>query len=297
MIKIAVIIATTGRRAILTQMLTRLERQTRTPDRIVVVGAADDDLPRRDEFPAILFAIGPKGSSRQRNLGIDMLDPSFDLLVFLDDDFVPARSFVAGALQLMADNPDVVAASGRVLADGLRSAGLSFPEADAILAAHEAGAPEPATLTDQPGAYGCNMIIRSAAHPQARFDENMPLFGWLEDLDYSRRFAAVGRVVETSGCVGVHLGAKVGRTPAVLLGYSQVANPLYIAAKGILTRRQARWMVVRNVLANLARSLAPEPFIDRRGRLQGNLLALRHLAGGQCRPDRLLDLQDRELSI
>ncbi len=293
MTKIAVIIATTGRRAILAQMLTRLGRQTRAPDRVVVVGAAEDDLPVRQDFPAVSFAIGEKGSSPQRNLGIDLLGAGFDVLVFLDDDFVPARDFVAGALRLMADSPDVVAASGRVLADGLRSGGLSFAEADAILAAHEAGAPEPATVTDQPGAYGCNMIVRSAAHPQARFDENLPLFGWLEDLDYSRRFAAIGRVVETSGCAGVHLGVKIGRTPALLLGYSQIANPLYIAAKGILTRRQARWMVVRNVFANVVRSLAPEPFVDRRGRLAGNLLALRHLAEGQCRPQRLLDLQDR----
>ena len=190
----------------------------------------------------------------------------------------------------MTDDPTVVAASGRVLADGFRSAGIGFAEADALVAAYESEAPRDVAVFDQVGAYGCNMIIRSNARPDARFDENLPLFGWLEDLDYSSPFAKVGRIVETNQCVGVHLGVKSGRTSGVLLGYSQIANPLYLAAKGTMGRDRARRMAIRNVLANLLRSVAPERYIDRRGRLKGNLAAMSDLIRGRCHPTRVLDL-------
>jgi hypothetical protein len=41
---------------------------------------------------------------------------------------------------------------------------------------------------------------------------------------------------------------------------------------------------------NLARSGWPEPYVDRRGRLRGNLLALRDLAAGRMTPERVLEL-------
>ena len=88
-------------------------------------------------------------------------------------------------------------------------------------------------IKDQPGAYGCNMIARFSAMPDIRFDENLPLYGWLEDLDFSARLRTKGRVVEASRCVGVHLGVKNGRSPGRQIGYSHIANPLcHLARKG-----------------------------------------------------------------
>jgi hypothetical protein len=45
-----------------------------------------------------------------------------------------------------------------------------------------------------------------------------------------------------------------------------------------------------NVVANAVRSLAPEPFVDRRGRLTGNLLAVKDLLLGRLSPERAADL-------
>ncbi len=118
-------------------------------------------------------------------------------------------------------------------------------EADALIAAYERDGLDASYMIDQPGTYGCNMIIRVAALPGARCDENLPLYGWLEDLDYSARFTKVGRVVETSLCVGVHLGVKSGRSSGLQLGYSQIANPLYIAGKGSISWRRAVSMAAR----------------------------------------------------
>ena len=78
------------------------------------------------------------------------------------------------------------------------------------------------------------MIVRTApvlAHG-LRFDENLPLYGWLEDIDFARSIAPYGRVVKSMLLRGVHLGVKRGRTSGVKLGYSQIANPLYMLEKG-----------------------------------------------------------------
>ena len=289
---IAVVIATTGRPDVLGQTLMRLARQTRAPDQTIVVGASETDFSRSADFASVQFAVSAKGLTKQRNHALDLLAGTADLVVFLDDDFIPASDFVAGAERLMSAHPDVAAASGRVLADGIRSAGISFAQADALIASHEArarGLDE--RIVDQTGAYGCNMIIRVGALPDARFDENLPLYGWLEDLDFSSRFAAAGRVVETGLCVGVHLGVKTGRTPGLRLGYSQIANPLYLAAKGTMDRRKAVIMATKNVIANSLRSLRPEPYIDRRGRLKGNLIAISDLVFGRIHPTRVLNLR------
>lgn len=289
--KIAVIIATRGRPGILAETLMRLARQTRVPDRILVVGAGEGDFPDRAAFGAVEFAVGPPGSSRQRNFALDRLDAAYDVAMFLDDDFVAARDFVAGGERLIRDHSEVVGASGHVLADGFRSAGIPLAEADRLIAAHEAAGPQPIRIVDQLGMYGCNMIIRTAAAPQVRFDENLPMFGWLEDLDFSMGFKGAGRIVQTNLCVGVHLGVKVGRTPGRLLGYSQIANPLYLARKGTMPWTRAVSMGARNVVANAMRSAAPEDYIDRRGRLAGNLVALGDIASGRCHPTRILELE------
>jgi hypothetical protein len=49
-------------------------------------------------------------------------------------------------------------------------------------------------------------------------------------------------------------------------------------------------LIWRNVLANLARTFRPEPWIDRKGRLKGNVLALRDLVTGRISPQRILEL-------
>ena len=289
--KIALVVATTGRAAIATQTLRRLERQSRAPDVVLVVGANAGDV-SHSELPAgVKFTLAPaKGLPVQRNHALDLLRSQADIIVFIDDDYVPAADFVAQVERLMREHPNVVAASGRLLADGIHTQGLCFEEADALIAQYEQSEKPAPALTDETGTYGCNMIYRFAAAPDVRFDENLPLYAWLEDTDFSAQYARAGRVVRTNACVGVHLGVKAGRVAGVRLGYSQIANPLYLVAKGTVTPRFAVNLASRNVAANIAKSLRPEPWIDRRGRLWGNLLAARDALLGRCRPMRVLEL-------
>jgi hypothetical protein len=48
--------------------------------------------------------------------------------------------------------------------------------------------------------------------------------------------------------------------------------------------------IVRHIAKKLADALFPEPWIERAGRLRGNLIALRDLIGGMLHPTRILNL-------
>lgn len=287
---IAIAIASVGRPAILGETLRRLARQTREPDRLLVVAVEPSDLPAGGLAARAEAMFAPRGSTRQRNAALDRLGATADVLVFLDDDFVCARDFVAGVEELFSQHDEIVCASGHLIADGAMGPGFDFAEADRMIERYEHAPRAARELIDDTGAYGCNMAVRLSAAPAARFDENLPLYAWLEDTDYTAHFARAGRAVRTNAFAGVHLGAKSGRTPGVRLGYSQIANPLYLVGKGTLDARRALRMATGNILANAAKSLRPEPYIDRVGRLKGNLIALADIARGRSDPRRILDL-------
>ena len=142
-------------------------------------------------------------------------------------------------------------------------------------------------------ADGCNGIIacRNTSLGSLRFDERLPLYGWQEDLDFCGALRRHGRIVRTNLVWGIHLGVKRGKGSEVRLGYSQMVNPAYIVCKGNMSVAYAFQLAARNFLANLVKSIYPERYIDRRGRLRGNLIGLFHLMTGRLTPEYILKLK------
>lgn len=289
---IVVGIATAGRRDVLRDTLIQLDRQELRPQRILICAAASDDVDW-DHAASLTVAAeridGSQGSSAQRNAILDAARDA-ELIVFFDDDYLPTDRFLAEAGRLFQQHPDIVAATGHVLADGVHGPGIGLQEALAVLARDEA--PQTGRLWLVENTYGCNMAFRMAAirRTGARFDENLPLYGWQEDVDFCSQLAAEGRIVHATTLRGVHRAVKRGRTSGVRFGYSQIANTVYLARKGTMRRLRALRLSAPPVAANLAGSLLPQGFIDRRGRLKGNLLALRDLVRGRLDPRRILSL-------
>ncbi|GHD21938.1 glycosyltransferase family 2 protein [Tianweitania populi] len=293
-------IATAGRRDLLSEVFARLDHQSTYPDLAVVCGTAVDDVDKyalaRAPFPVVVLH-GVKGLALQRNAILDLLEahwPEASLLLFLDDDFVPATTFVEQAISLANDHPEVVLATGTVLKDGIKNSGVPLTEAIHVLDDDQRSgrASRIGALQDVYNVYGCNMLLRlrPILEQGARFDANLPLYSWLEDVEFSRAVARCGRIVRSSALRGVHLGTKSGRTPGIKFGYSQVANPIYLWRKNRMTARRTVTRVARNLIANLVRSFRPEPWVDRRGRLKGNLIGLSELLAGRLSPMRILDL-------
>jgi GT2 family glycosyltransferase len=286
-LRIAVGIATTGRPAILAATLAHLAAQTRPPDRLLVCPASPADIAGVPPGPAEVVPAPAAGLTAQRNRILDAA-AECDLVVFFDDDFLPAPAWLARAEALFLREPAVAAATGAVIADGAQGPGLTPEQAHALLAADHGGA----GLRDVTNAYGCDMALRLAtlrAHA-LRFDERLPLYGWFEDVDLTYRLRRHGRVVRDDSMRGVHLGTKQGRTPGRRLGYSQVANPLHLMRTGGCPPGKALSFIARNLAMNLLRAPFPEPWADRRGRLAGNLLALGDLLRFRLDPGRIVAL-------
>ncbi len=290
--KIVVGIATAGRRDVLSATLAHLTGQSHLPDAVIICPAepADFDEAAAARLPLPIRRVeGRRGSCGQRN-AILYAAENADLVVFLDDDYMPAHDFLAEAEALFGDRPDIVAATGTVLADGIHGPGISADEARAILAADQG---EPKTVRPTYNAYGCNMLVRMAAARAvaARFDENLPLYGWQEDVDFCRQLAGQGEIVHSTALRGVHLGSKRGRTSGLRFGYSQIANPIYLWRKGNMTPHKALRLMAGNVAANLIGSLREQPYVDRRGRLKGNGIALVDLMRARLNPQRILSFK------
>ena len=285
--KLFVVVATVGRAELTARTIARLADQTRPPDGVLVVGASPEDVAGLEARGAPLrVELAKKGSCSQRNYALDAVEDQCDLIAILDDDFVPAADFLAEAEAFFAARPDVVGVNGLLLADGARGPGISFKEACRLVEGQRGRDGE------QPlqSLYGCNMVLRSSAIRGLRFDENLPLYGWQEDVDFTFQMQAQGKLVKVNRLVGVHMGIKAGRTSGKRLGYSQIANPLYLLKKRTIPPKLAAKLLIKAPLANLTKSLMPEPYIDRRGRLQGNLLALGDLIAGRIDPRRIIDL-------
>ncbi|MGO9742914.1 MAG: glycosyltransferase family 2 protein [Roseiarcus sp.] len=290
--KHAVGIATTGRADVLTAVVTELAKQMTKPDGIFICGANREDVDRRrlealDANITILFS--DCGLTRQRNAILDQLT-GFDIVTFFDDDFIPDKFYLEWIARAFTERPDAAMITGSVIADGSANAGISLAEALQIVATPRQETRE--ELLAIFAAYGCNMSVRLARvfENRLRFNERFPLYGWLEDLDFSRRIAKHGAVLQATRARGVHMGVKKGRVSEVRNGYSQVANPICMFQDRIIPFSTVLAYAGRKIAANLIKSLASESFIDRRGRLRGNLYAVIDLFAGRLDPTRIVEL-------
>lgn len=291
--RIAIGIATAGRPQLLPVVLAEFARQSRPPERIIISAPSRDDIGDLDGAwtTKVEIIVGSRGLTRQRNTILDRAD-DIDIVVFFDDDFLPEPEYLEIVDRVFTADRDIVIATGTLIADGILGPGFSVKEARARLESATAVSGDRCAMLDVDGVYGCNMAVRmeAANSPRRRFDPKLPLYGWLEDVDFSGQFVHAGRIVQLAAARGVHLGIKQGRQSGVRLGYSQVANPIYLSRKGTCPWSRSLRLISRNLAANCFRSFRPEPYVDRLGRVAGNLRAFRDLLTGRLAPDRILDL-------
>lgn len=283
-------IATSGRRSLVSDLVSRLDRQTLVPAYILLAPARETDVDASLASERVRIIYGRQGSCAQRNTIVEAAIPlNGDVLVYFDDDFVPSDDYLQKLTAALLSGSAVLA-GGRVLADGALNEGIQPEEAERIIKASIA---DDAPSTPVPSVYGCNMAMRLDALKSrgTRFDENLPAYGLMEDTLFSFQFCKPGECIFVPSARGVHLGTKMGRTSGLKLGYSQIANPIYLWRVGSgVTLLGALKTALRAIAMNCARSLYPESYIDRRGRLKGNLLALTDAALLRLHPTRINSL-------
>ena len=288
--KVGVIVASIGRPHQLGELLSLLEKQTARADGIIL------SLEKASDAPIVYGSnveviFGSKGASLQRNRAIDRAIELYDLLIFFDDDFVPTTEFIKNAKDLFSKSAYIAGATGYVIRDGVTSGGIPFDRAEFIATEfEEVEARRAVVMKDVRYAYGCNMIFRSSAIGEIRFDENLPLHSWQEDVDFAAQVRMKGQMIYTNAFAGVHRGVTHGRSPGKKVGYAQIANPTYLYRKGTMRLSHAARILLKNVVANHLKLLKPEQHIDRFGRVKGNWAALIDLAKGKCDPRNIIDL-------
>lgn len=286
MTKVFVVVATVGRAALTRETIDLLANQTRRPDGVIVVSVSPSDVIGVAESvmkPEVYFS--ERGLCRQRNCALDMVAERADIIIFFDDDFVPTSTYVEATVKLFDQHPDVAGITGDLIADGIHNTGYDVAEAQALIA--EKAAAMPPRIKPRDALYGCNMSIRMAMAEGLRFDEALPLYGWQEDIDYTHQLSGRGRLISSGLVTGVHLGSKGGRTSGKKLGYSQVANIIYLLRKQTIPPKLGKKLLFNNLISNSVRSFWSEPHVDRRGRLKGNLIAVWDLVRGRIDPRRI----------
>jgi GT2 family glycosyltransferase len=289
--KVAVIIATVGRPAEAARWVQYCAEQTLRASELIYSIAGPRDLPEGFEDPSCRVIMGRGGLTIQRNAGMAALTTDPDIIAFFDDDYVPSRYCLEGIVRAFTEQPDLVAVSGILLADGIHSAGIAYSEARQMVDEFDrTHSWQLASVTPLAGAYGCNMAYRTSAIAGEKFDERLPLYGWQEDVDFSQRVAQRGLMATSNLFTGVHQGSKGGRTSGRKLGYSQVVNIVYLVRKGTMPVGKGMANMIRNMIANHVKAFRPEPWVDRRGRAVGNWMAILDIMTGRDKPEKILDM-------
>lgn len=295
-----IVVATKGRAKEVYTLLSMLQKQSHPIQEIVVVGHEPSDIEGLDTHPstqsgAASIHLSAKGSCHQRNKGLDVVaskqaDKDW-FVVFFDDDFRPHNDWIKQIAATFDKESTVIGTTGYVLADGVHTTN-GYTEAEAL--EYINGTLPPALAKNDEvnpaSLYGCNMAFKGTFAAENRFDENLPMYGWQEDYDYSSRASKYGTLIYTYSATGVHLGASSGRTSGIRFGYSQVANPIYLVNKGTMPTSKLRAMMSRNVISNIVNTLMFNQKRDYKGRLYGNFLAFRDLLTGKCHPTRINEI-------
>ncbi|MEM9168736.1 MAG: glycosyltransferase [Pseudomonadota bacterium] len=286
--RIWVVIPSVGRSHVLRNTVAHLNKQVRRPEGVVLVGACDADVEGVAEVaPETTIIIAERGLCAQRNAGMKIAAPQSDLLIFFDDDFVPRTDFLLNAESVFCARQDLVGATGRLIADGARTGPIDFEAACEMVANDDI--PTDAPDVDQEALYGCNMLVRTAVLDGLQFDEKLPLYGWQEDVDFTYQVGRRGRMILSPRLGGVHMGVTSGRLSGKRLGYSQIANPIYLLRKRTMPHKLARRLMVRNFSSNLANTILVGRKVGRPSRLLGNMMAIRDYFTGRLDPRRITE--------
>lgn len=287
-----IVLASAGRPEVLRAAIVNARQHDGVPVIVAVPDAASAPADIADLGVTLL--ITNRGLTRQRNAAlahISEISPDTEFVVFFDDDSITSADWVAEAIDYFDQHRAVVGLTGRLLADGVRLGHeITVTQAEQLIAAADP-ADLAAPLRPASSLYGCNFAIRRAASVGLQFDERLPLYGWLEDLDFSGQLARNGLLHFAPKCVGVHRGCvSGGRTAHLRLGYSQVANPHWLVRKGTVPLGKALLLALRPALANIVKSIAGKGRGDRRDRLRGNLMAVRDWTRRRLAPERILQI-------
>jgi GT2 family glycosyltransferase len=289
-LKTTVVICSANRPDVLAETIDSVLRGQSVPPLEIIISVFNrthvtEETRARQGVRVVLSGI--QGTCAQRNAAARVVRTPYTL--FLDDDVELAANFIESMERLLDESEDAVAATGFLVIDGARGDGGLDRSAARSYATNYVR-----EHANYDHGEGQNIFVRSQVFEKVLFDENLPLYGWLEDLDFATNILRFGRIVMNTETCWAHLGAPNGRTTGLRFGYSQVVNPLYLWRKngkpGLTRVIFGHWL--RYLAYNYRRELTKHPTdrSDRSGRFTGNMIALRHVLVGKVDPTYILQV-------
>ncbi len=246
--RLGIIVATRNRSAELRRMLTSLNAQTVKPRQLLIIDSSDDSLRGlAEEFPRLALTYVhslPPNAARQRNLGLNRIDPDVEVTGFLDDDVVlerdalrvlsdffrSASSRVGGAAMNLTNHPRLefrgLKHSRWAEKLGLysRANGTVLPSGFQTMA----GTVEADTRVQ----WLCSTAVfwRREVLRKLRFDEWFQGYSYLEDLDMSYRAAKTYDLIIVSRARFEHLPSR-NRIGRFEFGTKEVLNRIHFVRK------------------------------------------------------------------
>lgn len=209
-----VIIATFNRANELSRCLQKIEDGKICPERVIIVDASPvSGFHYNGKLNVLYVHTDRTGSSVQRNIGIHLLNAETEIVTFLDDDFYVDESYFENLYKAFKEDGTLIGAEGALRQDGKR---IYEPQKENIV------------LTSL---YGCNMSYRVSKLQGIRFDENLKLYAFKEDWDFSYRMSKKGVMKRLHLCTGVHEQSQNKPVNDRKMGYMVIANDCYLKRK------------------------------------------------------------------
>jgi GT2 family glycosyltransferase len=291
-----IVICSANRPEVLAETVDSLLHGQSLPPREIIISIFNQQhvLEETSARPTVRVVLGARqGTCVQRNVAARLVKSPYTL--FLDDDVELAPDFIESMERLLAKEENAVAATGYLVIDGARTdAGLDRAAARSYAENYMR------KHANYDHGEGQNMFVRTNIFSKVLFDENLPLYGWLEDLDFATNIRRYGRIIMNTETCWAHIGCPGGRTNGIRFGFSQVVNPFYLWRKngtpGLTSVVFRHWLRYLAYNGKKALSKAPSRRNDRSGRFTGNLIAFGHLLAGKADPSHVTRLPQQPSS-
>jgi GT2 family glycosyltransferase len=287
-----VVICSANRPCVLAETVDSVIRGQSLPPREIIISVVNQKhvAEKTRAHSAVRVVLSSRqGTCVQRNVAAKLVRTRYTL--FLDDDVELASNFIESMEHLLEESKDAIAATGFMVVDGAQGdTGLDRKSARSHIANYVR------KHSNYDHGEGQNLFVRTKIFDKVLFDETLPLYGWLEDLDFATNCLRYGRIIMNTGTCFAHLATPTGRTSGLRFGYSQIVNPFYLWRKNGkpgLTQVVFEYWLIR-LAYNCFKTLlkVPSDRNDRTGRLKGNMIAISQLLAGRVDPSFVALLEE-----
>lgn len=266
---VSLIICTYQRAEALNRLLASVATQHIYPEEILIVDGSRDnkthESPSQQDIENLRYfqvQDAERGLTRQRNFGIEKLNPKAEIVCFLDDDVVLEPGYFAAVLDAFASDPDIVGVGGVATNENLwktserktstnkiyvlegyerkesqrfylrNKLGLQSPDLPGIMPPFSHGRTYGYPLTGK--VYEVDLLIGMAMSFRRRvidaekFSLYFDGYGLYEDADYSLRALQYGKNVICTAAKLTHNHDPAGRPNSFKYGKMVLRNGWYV---------------------------------------------------------------------